>query len=137
MVRSVRSGFVLSLLLVFGMSLAHANSTEILSFQGLKDQQQVGNFYNGGGLTSTPNFGVTFVIPQPGPQQGFPPDPILLVLIDSGLSEKEPKNRRTMNLAALPGCGNPLPRGGRRSRCDGFQPTALGPRLPLVQQVRE
>lgn len=39
---------------------ALANSGELLNFQGLGDLQPVGNFYNGGGLTSTPNYGITF-----------------------------------------------------------------------------
>ena len=39
---------------------ALADSTEVLTFSGLGDNQPVGNFYNGGGLTSTPNYGVTF-----------------------------------------------------------------------------
>jgi hypothetical protein len=39
---------------------AFANSGELLSFQGLGDNLPVGNFYNGGGLATTPNYGVTF-----------------------------------------------------------------------------
>jgi hypothetical protein len=39
---------------------ARAHSGELLSFQGLGDLQQVGNFYNGGGLPSTPNYGISF-----------------------------------------------------------------------------
>lgn len=41
-------------------AFAFANSGELLSFQGLGSLQQVGNFYNGSGLSGTPNYGVTF-----------------------------------------------------------------------------
>jgi PEP-CTERM motif len=59
MTRSVCSAVVLSILLLLSAS-AYANSGILLTFQGVGDLQQVGNFYNGGGLTSTPNFGITF-----------------------------------------------------------------------------
>jgi len=39
---------------------AHANSTELLTFEGLKDLSSVGNFYNGSGPNGTPNYGVSF-----------------------------------------------------------------------------
>jgi hypothetical protein len=57
-----RSGTVFTLFLCFLLSatFAGANSTELLTFAGLKDGQLVGNFYNGGGLSATPNYGVTF-----------------------------------------------------------------------------
>jgi hypothetical protein len=60
MLRSVRSVLILSLLLVSGISLAHANSPELLTFAGLQNLQPVGDFYNGGGLSTTPNYGVSF-----------------------------------------------------------------------------
>jgi PEP-CTERM motif len=60
MVRRVFSAWMLSSVFFFGVSFAHANSGELLTFAGLQDQQQVGNFYNGGGLSTTPNFGVSF-----------------------------------------------------------------------------
>jgi hypothetical protein len=59
MPRTVFSAIVLSLVLFFSSS-AFANSGELLSFQGLGDMEQVGNFYNGSGITGTPNYGVTF-----------------------------------------------------------------------------
>ncbi len=60
MIRSVGSAVVLSFLL-FLSSAAFANSEgELLNFQGLGDLQPVGNFYNGGGMPFTPNYGVTF-----------------------------------------------------------------------------
>lgn len=60
-----------SFALVFSVALllsvpAHANSIEFLNFLGLGlgDTQPgpipLGNFYNGGGLPSTPNYGVSF-----------------------------------------------------------------------------
>jgi hypothetical protein len=60
MVRRLSMTFALLVLIVLSTSLAGANSTELLSFQGLQNGQLVGNFYNGGGLAGTPNFGVTF-----------------------------------------------------------------------------
>jgi len=59
MTRSVSRVAILSILLILSAS-AYASSGELLNFSGLGDLQQVGNFYNGSGLTSTPNFGVTF-----------------------------------------------------------------------------
>jgi hypothetical protein len=53
------SAVILSSLLLLSAA-ASANSGELLSFQGLGDMQPVGNFYNGSGLTATPNYGVTF-----------------------------------------------------------------------------
>ena len=60
MVRSVSAALTLSLLLLLSASFAHANSVDLLTFQGLQDGQAVGNFYNGAGVASTPNYGVTF-----------------------------------------------------------------------------
>ena len=60
MVRRVYGVLMLCLLVFSWTSFAHANSVEILTFEGLKDQEQIGNFYNGGGLSTTPNFGVSF-----------------------------------------------------------------------------
>ncbi len=59
MTRSLYSVVILCILLTLSVS-AYANSGVLLSFQGLGDQQAVGNFYNGGGLPSTPNYGVIF-----------------------------------------------------------------------------
>jgi len=59
MTRRLFSAIVLSLVLFFSAS-AFADSGELLNFQGLGDSQTVGNFYNGSGLASTPNYGVTF-----------------------------------------------------------------------------
>jgi hypothetical protein len=60
MARSVSTVLTLSLLFLLSASFAHAGSVDLMTFQGLKDGQVVGNFYNGGGLASTPNYGVTF-----------------------------------------------------------------------------
>jgi hypothetical protein len=60
MIRSLFSAVVLSAMLCIASVSAHANSGELLSFQGLRDLQAVGNFYDGGGIASTPNYGVTF-----------------------------------------------------------------------------
>jgi hypothetical protein len=57
--RSAFCAVVLSILLL-ASAAAHATSGELLSFQGLGNEQAVGNFYNGGGLASTPNYGVSF-----------------------------------------------------------------------------
>jgi len=59
MMRSLYSALILSVTLILSAS-AYANSGELLNFQGLGDLQPVGNFYNGAGLPSTPNYGVTF-----------------------------------------------------------------------------
>lgn len=56
----VLSSSVLILLLLMASGSAFANSGEFLDFQGVGDLQQVGNFYNGGGLANTPNYGVSF-----------------------------------------------------------------------------
>jgi hypothetical protein len=59
MTRAV-SAVVLPILLLVSVA-AYANSGgELLSFQGLGNEQSVANFYNGGGLSGTPNYGVTF-----------------------------------------------------------------------------
>jgi hypothetical protein len=60
MVRRVFNALMLSFVFFSAVSLAHANSGELLTFAGLHDQQQVGDFYNGSGLSTTPNFGVSF-----------------------------------------------------------------------------
>ncbi|HYM75151.1 MAG TPA: PEP-CTERM sorting domain-containing protein [Candidatus Dormibacteraeota bacterium] len=39
---------------------AFAHSGELLNFQGLGDLQPVGDFYNGAGISGTPNYGITF-----------------------------------------------------------------------------
>jgi hypothetical protein len=57
--RSFYSAAILSIVLIFSAS-AFASSGELLDFQYLGNLQQVGNFYNGGGLSSTPNYGITF-----------------------------------------------------------------------------
>jgi hypothetical protein len=53
-------GAVLCLVLVaLVVPAAWANSTDLLTFQGLTDLQPVGNFYNGAGA-GVPNYGVSF-----------------------------------------------------------------------------
>ena len=59
MTRSVCSALVLSMALLLSVP-AHANSGILLNFIGLGDSQSVANFYNGGGLSVTPNYGVSF-----------------------------------------------------------------------------
>lgn len=56
--RSFCSAAILSIVLL--SASAFASSGELLNFQYLGDLQQVGSFYNGGGLASTPNYGITF-----------------------------------------------------------------------------
>lgn len=60
MVRSTFKVAVVIAAFMFWAVSAFANSGELMTFQGLPNMQQVGNFYNGGGLSSTPNYGVTF-----------------------------------------------------------------------------
>lgn len=60
MARRLGVTFAFFLWFLFTATFAGANSTEVLSFSGLPDGQLVGNFYNGSGLPSTPNYGVTF-----------------------------------------------------------------------------
>lgn len=61
MVRSVVGALLFcSLIVCFAAVPARANSGELLSFEGIGNLQAVGSFYNGGGLSSTPNYGVTF-----------------------------------------------------------------------------
>lgn len=60
MPRSVSSAVVLSALLLLSVAAFATSGGELLSFQGAGNEQSVANFYNGGGLSSTPNFGVTF-----------------------------------------------------------------------------
>jgi hypothetical protein len=59
MIRRLSSAAVLSTVL-FLCASAYANSGELLGFGGLGNLQPVGNFYNGGGLATTPNYGVIF-----------------------------------------------------------------------------
>jgi hypothetical protein len=59
MTRSVLSAAIFSMVILASVS-ARADSGELLNFQGLSGLQPVGNFYNGGGLSSTPNYGITF-----------------------------------------------------------------------------
>lgn len=59
MTRALSSAAILLLLFMVSTS-AYASSGELLTFQGLGDLQAVGDFYNGGGLGSTPNYGVSF-----------------------------------------------------------------------------
>jgi len=54
------AAFAVSALLL-SASAAYAHSSgQLLSFQGLGDLQPVGNFYNGSGISGTPNYGITF-----------------------------------------------------------------------------
>jgi hypothetical protein len=61
MVRRVGTAFGILLWLVVSASFARANSVDILTFAGLKDGQQVANFYNGGNTNpGIPNYGIIF-----------------------------------------------------------------------------
>lgn len=61
MVRSIVGAVLFCALIVcFAAVPASANSGELLSFEGIGNLQAVGSFYNGSGLSSTPNYGVTF-----------------------------------------------------------------------------
>ncbi len=60
MLRRLSATLGLFLWFILSTSFASANSTEFLTFAGLGDGQLVGNFYNGSGVSGTPNFGVTF-----------------------------------------------------------------------------
>jgi len=61
MVRSILGALLFCALVAsFAAVPASATSGELLSFNGIGNLQAVGSFYNGGGLTSTPNYGVTF-----------------------------------------------------------------------------
>ncbi len=60
MFRSAIKSLALALFIAVLATSAFANSGELLTFQGLGNLQAVGNFYNGGGLSSTPNWGVSF-----------------------------------------------------------------------------
>jgi hypothetical protein len=57
--RPLASLAILPILALLSAS-AFANSGELMTFYGLGDQQPAGNFYNGGGIPGTPNYGVTF-----------------------------------------------------------------------------
>jgi hypothetical protein len=60
MKRFVSSAAILSTLLVLSVSAFAHSGGELLSFQGIGDMQEVGNYYDGGGLHHTRNYGVTF-----------------------------------------------------------------------------
>jgi hypothetical protein len=60
MVRSASTALALCMAVIFSASLAHANPVEWLDFAGLQNMQAVGNFYNGGGMASIPNYGIVF-----------------------------------------------------------------------------
>jgi len=60
MTRFLVGAIVLSTL-VFSASASYAHSDGlVLNFAGLGDLQSVSDFYNGGGLRGTPNYGITF-----------------------------------------------------------------------------
>src|SRR6266567_1103633 len=58
-------GVIAGTMVAFGMWLAGAASAQVLTFEGLKDQEPVLNFYNGGlggsGSGPGPSYGITFV----------------------------------------------------------------------------
>ncbi len=60
MVRRFSNSLTFLLFFCLSTAFAGANSTDLLTFAGLHNGQLVGNFYDGGGLATTPNFGVTF-----------------------------------------------------------------------------
>lgn len=71
MIRSLFSAIVLSMFLVLSGSLfassgasgctgAAPSTCPILTFDGISNLKPIGNFYDGAGLKSTPNYGVTF-----------------------------------------------------------------------------
>lgn len=94
MMRSLCSAILLSIL--FLASSAFASSGKLLNFQGLGDLQSASNFYNGSGLGTTPNYGVTFSANVLGlrsyAQNGngdFSPTPVLFtpaIFISNGLN---------------------------------------------------
>jgi PEP-CTERM motif len=47
-------------ILLLSVAPAFAGPIDLLNFNYLQDGQQVGNFYNGGGPSNVPNFGVSF-----------------------------------------------------------------------------
>lgn len=59
MIRTLSCVAILSLLGLVSLP-ARADSGIFLTFQGLGNLQQVGNFYDGSGLSGTPNYGVSF-----------------------------------------------------------------------------
>ncbi len=78
MAKSLSFVLVISLLLLVSGAAFATSGGELLSFQGLGSEQPVANFYNGGGLSSTPNFGVTFssnFLGLKSPPGSFLPDP--------------------------------------------------------------
>jgi len=62
MARNVCTVLILSIVVLFSSSIAHADpgTVDFLNFNYLGNLQQVGNFYNGGGGSGVPNLGVTF-----------------------------------------------------------------------------
>jgi hypothetical protein len=60
MMRRLSILFAVSLWLILSASFANADSVDFLNFNYVKDGQQIGNFYNGGGNSGVPNFGITF-----------------------------------------------------------------------------
>ncbi|MFZ0759328.1 MAG: hypothetical protein WAM69_05195 [Candidatus Sulfotelmatobacter sp.] len=60
MARYFSAAVVVSLWVLLSAPFAHANSVVLMNFIGLQDGQAVGNFYNGGGVADTMNYGVTF-----------------------------------------------------------------------------
>ena len=64
MTRFVSSSIVLSILLLISVSAFAHSGGELLSFQGIHDMQEVGNFYDGGQGPGIPrgvhNYGVSF-----------------------------------------------------------------------------
>jgi hypothetical protein len=60
MVRSMLKVTLIVSAILLGSVSAFAHSGELLIFQGVLDNQPIGDFYNGGGLASTPNYGITF-----------------------------------------------------------------------------
>lgn len=60
MARHFKFALTLSFLFLVFASLAHANSVELLNFEGLQSGQPVGTFYDGSGTPNTPNYGIFF-----------------------------------------------------------------------------
>ena len=53
-------GLSLLAILFLSVSPAFAGPIQLITFNGLQDMQQVGNFYNGGGPSNVPNLGISF-----------------------------------------------------------------------------
>jgi hypothetical protein len=60
MVRRLSILFAVSLSVILSASFASADTVDFLNFNYVKDGQQIGNFYDGGGNSGVPNFGITF-----------------------------------------------------------------------------